>query len=156
MKTIQINRWWRKYGGCDTGQALIETAFAAALFVPLLLGAVELARLTYAAIEVSNAAKAAVQYGSQTSATATDTIGITNAAKGEAANLTSLTVTSVARTCVCSDGSTSTCANTDCANSHIEETLIVNTQATVTPFAHVPGLPTTFTLKGRAAQRVLQ
>lgn len=58
--------------------------------------------------------------------------------------------------CICSDGSASTCLRTDCPTSHIEEILSVQTQTTFDPLIHLPGLPMTFTLHGQAIQKVLQ
>jgi Flp pilus assembly protein TadG len=48
---------------CESGQALVELALMMPIMMLLLVGALALARVAYAAIEVSNAAKAAVQYG---------------------------------------------------------------------------------------------
>ena len=139
----------------DSGSALVETAAVLPLLITLLLGAAELARVAYAAIEVANAARAGAQYGTQSGFTASDTTGISNAAAADAANLTGLTTTS-SYTCACSDGSASTCQPTDCANSQIEQTLTVNTQASVDPLIHLPGLPTQYTLKGQAIQKCVQ
>jgi hypothetical protein len=111
-----------------------------------------LARVAYAAIEVSNAARAGAQYGAQNGFTASDPTGIANAAAADAANMSSLSTTS-SYTCICSDGTSSTCQPTDCTNSKIEQTLTVNTQATFDPLIHLPGLPTRYTLKGRAIQK---
>jgi Flp pilus assembly protein TadG len=144
-----------RLGGNDAGQALVETALIFPVLIALLIGAAEFACVAYAAIEVSNAARAGAQYGAQSGSTASDTTGIATAASADAANLTGLTTAS-SYACACSDGSSSTCANTDCANSHIEETLTVNTQATFNPHIHLPGLPTTFTLKGKAIQKCAQ
>jgi Flp pilus assembly protein TadG len=139
----------------EAGQALVETALVLPLLVTILLGGAEVAQVAYAAIEVANAARAGAEYGAQSGGTASDTAGIATAAANDAADITTLTTTS-SYSCVCSNGSTSTCANTDCANSHIEEILTVNTQATVNPLFHIPGLPTTYTLKGKAIQKCLQ
>jgi Flp pilus assembly protein TadG len=145
----------------ESGQALVETAVAVVLLSTVLIGAAELARVAYAAIEVSNAARAGAQYGAQNGEDAGDTTkdgtagGIQNAAATDAGNLTNLTTTS-SYTCACSDGSASTCQPTDCANSHIEQTLTVNTQATIDPIIHLPGLPRTYTLKGRAIEKCVQ
>ena len=139
----------------EAGQALVETALIFPVLIALLIGAAELARVAYAAIEVSNAARAGVQYGAQSGATASDSTGIATAAANDAANLTGLATTS-SYSCVCSDGTASTCANTDCANSHIEETLTVNTVATINPLIHLHGLPRTYTLKGKAIQKCVQ
>lgn len=140
----------------ESGGALVETALTMPLLVILVLGAVELARVAYAAIEVSNAARAAVSYGAQNGGTASDTVGITWAATQEAANLSSLSIASITRSYICSNGNASTGLNTDCPNSHIEETLTVKTQATVDPLIHLPGLPLTYTLHGTASQKCLQ
>lgn len=142
-------------GGCETGTAIIELGLSLPLFTALLLGASEIARVAYASIEVTNAAKAAVQYGAQTSATATDTTGIKLAATNEAFNLNGLSTT-VSTSCICSDGSASTCLNTDCSSSQIEQLLTVQTQATFDPLIHAPGLPASYTVHGRAIQNVLQ
>lgn len=145
----------RSSRGGEAGNALVETALVFPLLITILVGAAELARVAYAAIEVANAARAGVQYGSQNGGAASDTTGIATAAASDAANLNTLTTTS-SFTCVCSDGSASTCTNTDCSTSHIEQILTVNTQATVNPVFHLPGLPTTYTVKGQAIQKCVQ
>jgi Flp pilus assembly protein TadG len=139
----------------DAGQALLETALVFPILLALLIGAAEFARVAYAAIEVANAARAGVQYGAQSGFTAADTTGIATAASKDAANVTGLVTTSSVA-CICSNGNASTCLNTDCPNSHKEEILTVNTQATMDPLIHVPGLPRTYTLKGRAIQKCVQ
>jgi Flp pilus assembly protein TadG len=139
----------------EAGQALVETALVFPLLITILVGAAELARVAYGAIEVANAARAGAQYGTQSGYTASDTTGIATAASSDAANLTALTATS-SYSCICSDGTASTCLNTDCATSHIVQTLTVNTQATIDPLFHIPGLPRTYTLKGKAVQRCVQ
>ncbi len=141
--------------GCQSGQALVELALSMPLLVLLLLGAAELARVAYAAIEVSNAAKAGVQYGGQNATTASDTGGIQNAATNDAPDVT-LDPTTVSISCICSDGSASACLRTDCPTSHILETLSVKTQATFDPLIYLPGLPRSFTIHGQATQKVLQ
>jgi Flp pilus assembly protein TadG len=149
--------WYRRKNAVngrdnDSGQALVESALVLPLLSIVLIGATEFALVAYAAIEVSNAAKAGVQYGAQNGAAASDTSGIATAASNDAANVTGLTTTS-SYSCVCSDGSASTCQPTDCANSHIEEILTVNTQATYSPPIHLPGFSGPYTLKGQAIQK---
>ncbi|MBV8437569.1 MAG: pilus assembly protein [Silvibacterium sp.] len=137
------------------GQSLIETALLGSLFVVLLLGVGELGRVAYASIEVANAARAGAAYGMQNGATASDSTGIATAAANDAANLTGLTTTS-STSCVCSDGTSSTCAIGDCSASHIEEIVTVNTSVTFSPVIHLPGLPTSYTLHGKAVQKCMQ
>jgi Flp pilus assembly protein TadG len=143
----------RRFGG-EHGQSLVETALVFPVLVIMLVGVVEMARVVCASIAVVNAAKAGAQYGSETGFTAADATGIATAASAEAPMLTVSTSTSTA--CACSDGTASTCQNTDCANSHIEQTVTVNTQATLQATIHLPGLPKTFTVKGQSIQRVAQ
>lgn len=155
---FSMSRFRRRMAGArihEAGQALVETALIFPILITLLLGTVELARVVYAAIEVANAARAGAQYGAQSGFTASDTTGIATAAGADAANLTGLTTTS-SYSCVCSDGSASTCQPTDCTNSRIEQTLTVNTSVTIDPIIHLHGLPTTYTLKGQAIQACSQ
>ncbi|HZL52764.1 MAG TPA: TadE family protein [Terracidiphilus sp.] len=139
----------------EGGQALVELALSMPLLLVILLGAAEFARMEYAGIEVADAAMAGVQYGAQEPNTAADTTGIQAAARGDAPDIT-LGTTTASISCICSDGSASTCLSTDCSTSAIEQILTVKTQATLTPVIHVPGLPATFALHGQAVQKVLQ
>ena len=161
------NRKWR-FGGftamtCyeEAGQSLVELALTVPVLLLLLLGAAELARVAYAAIEVSNAAEAAVRYGAQNSSTADpeNWPAIQATAATDAANLP-LTSVTPAIECGCSNDSLSgqsctgfTIAN--CPGSHPVETLTVTTTANFDPLIHIPGLPKSFTLTGRAIQKVL-
>lgn len=144
--------WVKALGSGEAGQALVETALTVSLFLVLLIGAAEFARLAFAAIEVANAAEAGAAYGAQNGSTANDTTGIQTAAKNDASNLTSMTATA-STSFICSDGMASTGLNTDCPNSHIEEIITVNTQATVNPLLYVPGLPKTYRVRGKAIQK---
>jgi len=148
--------WMRWRRGGDSGQALVEMALVMPLMVLLLLGAGELARVAYAAIEVTNAAKAAVQYGTQGPATMGDSAGMLLAAQSDAYNLSGIALTSAAMTPVCSDGSTYD-ANADprCPGAHVEDILTVTTSVSFDPLIYIPGLPKTFTLYGRAVQKCL-
>jgi Flp pilus assembly protein TadG len=148
-KYCLLKQGWK----AESGQALVEAALALPLLALILLGGISLGQAAYASIEVENAAKAGVQYGTQSGVTAPDTTGIQNAASAAAPNLT--LVTTATDGCVCSDGTASTCLLTDCASSHIEQSVTVATEATITPIVRLPGLPTTYTLKGQAVQQCL-
>lgn len=151
-----LRKFIRALGVREGGGALAETAMTAPLLVVLVVGAVEFARVAYASIEVVNAARAGVSYGARSGLTASDTAGITWAATNDGVNIPGMTVTNIALGYVCSDGSASTGASTDCANSHIEETVTVQTQVKMNPLIHVPGLPATYTLNGSAIQKCYQ
>jgi len=146
--------------GCRTeGGALVEACLTLPTLFLFVLGAVEFSRLAYTSLEVVSAAKAGVAYGAQNGGVSTDTSGITMAATTDAANVTSLKVISADSTYACSDGSpidSSKALNTQCASSHMIQTLTVHTQAKIDPLIHVPGLPSTYTIDGQASQACLQ
>jgi Flp pilus assembly protein TadG len=137
------------------GNALVETSILLPLLATLLIAAYEIATAAYTSIEVQNAALAGVQYGAQSSATAGDTTGIQTAAANDAANI-NLGTTTVSHSCICANGSASTCLPTDCSGSTIVTILTVQTQATYTPIIHMPGIPSSFTMYGKAIQKVMQ
>jgi Flp pilus assembly protein TadG len=139
----------------ESGQALIELAVGLTVFTTLLIGAAEFGKLAYASIEVTHAAEAGASYGAQNHVTASDTTGMQTAATQDGVNVTGISATA-SFACVCSDGSASTCASTDCSTTRLIESVTVNTTATVNPGLHVPGLPTTYTLHGRSVLRVVQ
>ena len=71
----------------DGGQALVETAMTLPLLALMLLGAFEFSRVAYSAIEVTNAARAAAQYGAMNGGGFLDTSGMMAAANADAGNL---------------------------------------------------------------------
>ena len=71
----------------EDGQSLVELALSIPLLLLMLMGMAELGQICYGAINVSQAAKAAAQYGAQTSTTAVDTAGMLAAAQNEIGTL---------------------------------------------------------------------
>lgn len=139
----------------DRGQALVELALTMPLLIILVLGAAEVGRLAYAAIETSNAARAGVQYGAQNHITASDFVGMQTAALDDGPNVAGLAA-NASNFCSCANGAPSTCAAGDCAGSRIIEFVQVNTSATFDPLIYCPGLPRTYNLNGQAIMRVWQ
>ena len=142
----------------DRGQSLVELALIFPIFILLLVGAAEFGRLAYAAIEVSNAARAGASYGSLSHITASDFTNIELVATTDAANMTGVTALAT-NFCACSTGGTITCSTalTSCPSpARIIEYVQVNTSASFDPLFHLPGLPTTFALTGQAIMRVEQ
>lgn len=150
----------------QSGGAIVETALAVNFLALFLLGAIEFGRVTYASIVVTNAAKAAAQYGAQGTAycgdsdnTATQNGGIQKAAQNEAGWIysqntdTFLTTSSISY--ICSDDSAATGLNTDCSTSQLERIIAVTSSVTFKPLIHVPGTPSTYTLTGGATQKVM-
>jgi len=156
------------------GQALVETAFSMSLLVLMMLGSVEFGRLAYAALEVSNAAKAAAQYGAQNDATALNQAGMLKAAQNEflTPSAVSLVLPSGSNgytcSCVNNSGTTTSVSTSSCitnnsltapicsSGSYLQVTIQVQTQTTFDPLIHIVGLPTSYTLNGTAQQEVLQ
>jgi Flp pilus assembly protein TadG len=165
----------------DRGASLLETALIVPFLTLVLFGVAEIGRIAYAAIEVSNAARAGAAYGAQNHVTAQQTGTIASgtndeidvAAVNEAPNITDLTATS-SFYCVCQTVDTSTgavtttsiscsTAGTACGESSsgttvnmVVEYVDVNTQATVSTLLSFPGIPNSFNLTGSAQMRVAQ
>ena len=160
MQISGTRNYWKRRSTLiaeETAQAMAEIALTLPILLALLLGAAEIARVSYAAIEVSNAARAAVQYGAQNSTTAADTTGMQTAATNEASNV-ALGRTTVSASYICSDGTSPSGTPLACTSSTVamETILTVNTRATVDPLIHLAFLPTTFTVHGHAVQKCLQ
>lgn len=145
----------------NRGQSMLELALCLPLFLVLILGTAEIANIAWAAVQVQNAARAGAQFGSQSRAAAADSTNITSAAKNDAPRLSgTMTVTS-STACQCIDTSTGGAAGAGCASLTqcpspylITVSVQVNTSATVTPIARYPGLPASYTVKGRSIMGV--
>lgn len=148
----------RALGVREEGGAIAETALTAPFLALLIFGSVEFSRVAYAAIEVTNAARAGVSYGGQSGLTASDAAGITWAATHDGVNIPGMTVSTPVLGYICSDGSAATGTPPACSNNgaHLEETVTVQTQVTMDPLIHMPGFPRTYTLYGTAVQKCLQ
>lgn len=164
--------WLKLLRRCESGSALVESALTVPVVIMLLLGAVELGDFAYRATEMSNAARAAAQYGAMNGGGFTDcngmaggtcssSSGMVAAAKKDAprsaATCTNFTVT-VASSCTCSgDGSTCTGGNAySCGSGKPVANVTVTTSAQCSPITSVPGLFSgAFTLHGSAVEEVL-
>lgn len=147
--------WITRFLRWNRGQALIETALVVPFLALILVGGVELARIEYASIEVANAAKAFVQYGSQGLGTFGDWNGMETAARDDSANIT-ITNFNYWYTYACSDGSVVAAAS-DCSSSTTTYYVInVDITASFDTLLHFPSLPSTITLHGHATQTVLE
>ncbi len=148
----------------DNGQAFVELALVLPMLILLIVGGVELGRLAYADIEISNAARAGVAYAMQSHAFASDNPGIKDAAKQDAPNILGLVVDDAMLACYCETSAGVTTAK-DCTTintgagscpspSVIVEYVQVNTSALVDTAFHFPGIPNSVTLRGTAIMRV--
>lgn len=146
------------------GDSLVELALLLPILTMLLVGTVDLGRLAYMSIEVSNAARAGVQYGQQNSGTWSDTNGMQTAATNDAPDLVGANngnLTAVASYwCQCSDGTTVTpnCfpGTPSCATTHRVNYVKVVTTATYKAWFPCPGIPSTANLSSQAVMRAGQ
>jgi Flp pilus assembly protein TadG len=142
----------------DGGQSLAEVALLTPLLLLLLVGTIEVGRFAYYSIEVSNAARAAVQYGAQSLADSQDSVRIQTAANNDAPDISPLGVTPTT-SCACS---ASPAVSVLCATAPVVclppstpvVFLEVDTTKAITPLFRYPGLPSTFTANGKAIMRV--
>jgi len=159
QETIRKQRRWpfARARRREKGQSVAEVALVTPLLLLLLVGAIEIGRFAYYGIEVANAARAGVQYGSQSLADSFDLPGITQAAKNDAPEVTGLGVTRLNR-CACSTSPANYvgCPATLCLPGSSVVFLEVDTTATISPLFRYPGLPSTFNAKGKAIMRVSQ
>ena len=147
----------------EAGQSLVELALVLPVLLLILVGAIEVGRMGYAAIEVSNAARAGVAYGAQNVFTAVDLKGMQAAALNDGADIAGwknggFTATA-SKYCLCSNGIPITCASagTGCVSpSRILIYVQVNTQASVNALFYMEGLPRSYTVRGKAIMRVQQ
>ena len=140
----------------STGGSIIEIALMVPVFAVLIVGSAEFAGVEYAAIETSNAARAGVAYGAQSSTTAADTAGMRSAAVNDSPNVPGLVATAKEFWSCSAAPSTQSSLPPTCSGSgnHVLNYVEVTTTATVTPEFHVPGLPSSYTLTGQAIMRV--
>jgi Flp pilus assembly protein TadG len=148
----------------DRGQSLLEFALMAPFLLLLLTGVVEIGRVIFYTVEVTNAATAGVQYGAQNALTAKNIAKMQTSAAQDA-GVPSMTATAV-NGCTCDPGNGTSCTypvsgQGSCTNEfscpageQIVECVQVNTQANIEPLFHFPGLPASYQANGKAVMRV--
>jgi Flp pilus assembly protein TadG len=133
------------------GQAMIELAIALPILLLLTIGVIEFGRVAYYSIEVSDAARAGAQYGSQSLADAANTANITQAALNDAPDIAAnlaLNNPPPGQSCVCpgSGSVAGACPAAGCPYPLVY--LTVTTSYTLTTLFQYPGIPTSFNLTG--------
>ena len=137
----------------ERGTSFIETAILLPVLLMLCCGTMDFARVMYAGIEISNAARAGVQYGSLLPGNAGDTAGMQQAALNDATDLGTSNVTATASNfCMC-NGSSVSCSDTTCATTP-DGYVQVTASYTFNTVVHYPGLPQSITLSRTAKMRV--
>jgi Flp pilus assembly protein TadG len=142
------------------GASLVELAFLMPLFLLLLLGAIDLGRAFYLAIEVAGAAHAAAEYGYLHPS---DTTGMQNAAKNDAPNVT-LSFPTLNYGCECATDTAGTtysasCTTTPtCTGNNVVYRVKVTVTGSYTPWfpwhwAGMGSIPSSISFSSTAAMR---
>jgi len=135
------------------GQATTEIALLSPIMILMLLGTMDFGRLFYDAIGIAGAVRSGLQYATLTTANATDTTGIVNAATQDVSNTTGVTVTTTSY-CQCSDGTSINCALTCAGGITAERYVRVKATKTFQTLVAYPGIPNSVNLSQQAVMRV--
>lgn len=153
------------------GTNLIEFAALLPFLLLVLLGALEMGRVFFIRIALTNAAQAGVQYGAQSTGTAEDHAAIQSAAEADFNGAFGLTLgfkqpTEPQTPCyyyACWDGATESnptdCVQSpptipDCGSNRLVQFVRVDTTVQFESLFHYPGFPPSFTMNGHAVMRV--
>lgn len=149
MQTRWVLSFCIKY---EEGVSLAELALLMPFFLLLLFGAVDFGRAYYLTIEVSGAAHAGADYGSQNWG---DTSGIRTAALNDAPDVPSLNVATPTYGCECSDGTSSSvsCTAVPTCTTNVVNWVRVQASATYTPLFPWPGIPSSMSISQSAKMR---
>jgi Flp pilus assembly protein TadG len=139
----------------ERGTSLVEFAIVLPVMIFMFLGVVELGRYGYYAILAANAARAGVQYAVQSTGTAVDTAGITNAARADGENLASWTVT-VKQFCAVNGAAPTQCTISNGSPPAPNTIYYIQVQVggTYKSLLNYPGIPTNVPVLGSAMMRV--
>ncbi len=137
----------------SNGQAALELALLAPILALLLIIVGDSARVYYTAIELTGAAQAGAAYGGQSPIMAGDLAGMQQAARADAADLSTMTI-AASSYCECpGDDAHLACSSMmDCPDrqAYVE----VDTTATFHTLINYPGISSSLALKGKAVRRV--
>jgi Flp pilus assembly protein TadG len=157
-----LNRTLAEFNS-SSGQTLVEFALLLLFLLSIAIGAVDLGRLAYMTVGVTNAAHAGAEYGCQNVTTAANVSGMETQATNDATDLVGSNNGNLSATansfCQCADGSSpnSSCTNPPaCAGTHLLQYVSVSTTATYNPWFPYPGIPKGLTLHGNAIMQVGQ
>jgi Flp pilus assembly protein TadG len=141
----------RRYVRSESGTSMVEFALVLPVFMFLLIGMIETGRYVRMAILASHAARAAVQYGAQSTFTAIDTAGMINAATQDGQNLPNWTVRP---THFCTNnGAVATCPTGEPSSTTAYYVQVVVT-GTFTSLLNYPGIQNSELITSTAVMRV--
>jgi Flp pilus assembly protein TadG len=133
------------------GTAVVEFALAAPLLLLLTAGVLDFAMALRTATAVADAARAGAQYGSRSTASASDTAGMRAAALAAAPGISGMTASAV-KACQCPSGAAVSCTGS-CTGGAIEVYVQVTTQAAAVTVFRYAGVPFSGAVASRATMR---
>lgn len=140
------------------GQAFIELALTLPILLALTIGIIEMGRLAYYQIEVSNAARAGAQFGAQSLGNAPNVSAITSAAQFDAPDIAGTLAVVPVESCGCPGAAPGTPANCGAAQGCAYPIVYVTVTTTYpfSPLFNYPGISTIIpgTLTGVAVMPV--
>jgi Flp pilus assembly protein TadG len=102
----------------DSGQAILEVALIAPVMILLLIGAIDLGRLSQFDTKLAASARAGAQFGASNLVNAANDAGMVAAALNEAQSNAALPTVVATSYCECYGGTATTCTVGMCASSH--------------------------------------
>jgi Flp pilus assembly protein TadG len=144
----------RKAIGSEAGTSVVEFAILAPVFIFLLIGLIEVGRYTYFGTLAANAARAGVQYGSQSMQTYADNTGMQNAALNDGQNVPNLAA-AASHKCVLSGTNTSCPIGVAAPATNWVYYVEVDTSGTFQPLMQYPGIPRPLQVNAKAVMRVV-
>jgi Flp pilus assembly protein TadG len=149
MKTA-VQRRGRRTARTTRGSAIVELAVVLPFYVLVIAGAVDLARVFYWSMELTDAARAGAQYGAQTPASGTwanDVSNIKSTAVSAAPDIPSFSTSdvSVTKSCACATntggpGASSVSCNTSSCAGHVVGVVSVTTSKKFKSVINLPFL----------------
>lgn len=141
-----------------SGTSAIEFALLAPVLVFLVIGVIEVGRYMYLSILASHAARAGVQYASQSTETAADAnsngAGTRSAALADAQNLSGFTEHSTILCTIAGQSSTCPQNTANAVPANLVYYVQVKVSGTFTSLLNYPGIPNTFPITATAVMPV--
>jgi len=138
----------------EEGSAIVELTLLVPLFLLMLLGTADFARVFYTALSVSQAARAGVQYGAQDNVKSKDTAGMQKAAQLAAQDIGTLSTVTAGSYCQCADSAKVDCVSGTCPEGSPQIYVIVTAGKIFQTLWHYPGIPHSVALSRTAIMRV--
>jgi Flp pilus assembly protein TadG len=148
----------RKHLNDSRGTSMVEFAVVLPVFVFLLIGLIEVSRYAYFSIVASHAARAGVQYASQTTETAADAnangAGTRNAALADGQSLSNWTVHSSILCTIAGQASTCPQNTANSVPANLVYYVQVKVSGTFTSLLNYPGIPSSVPISATAIMPV--